>query len=440
MRSFSPASLLAPTLDALAEGALAWVVYVALVGTAAGRQSLGLVEFATAAGLGILLARRNRAPGVRACVLVTAMLLVGMAGWLADPSARASLAGAGISRAMGVHAPGWLLGATVWRGFAHRDPASDDRVTSRLLTLGFPLLALPWLIHLGPTPGAGAGELLFGSGLFVAASLLAIAHGRIASLGLDPAAASAAWTRTVVAVTAGLAGVALAGTAVLDASLASLAGIVGVPLVEVLAAFGRLVAPIAAMLAAPLRASTASPSPLAQPETARPAADSVVSASPASPLAGVVLLLLAAVGITLLVRYRHLLQSPRIRPPDARREERSFVRPHLRLRLALPGLRAVLPHRQPAPADAATAYVAALHVLAADPELARNPAESPLVHAARLRARGFGGLALPLLAADFQLERYGARRLPAREHARAVSRWQRIRTRVSRTSSPARSR
>ena len=53
--------------------------------------------------------------------------------------------------------------------------------------------------------------------------------------------------------------------------------------------------------------------------------------------------------------------------------------------------------------------------------------ETPIAHASRLRGDGTGGLALDLLAADYQLTRFGGVDLSRAEERRALSRWQHIR-------------
>jgi hypothetical protein len=58
------------------------------------------------------------------------------------------------------------------------------------------------------------------------------------------------------------------------------------------------------------------------------------------------------------------------------------------------------------------------------------PAESPAEHAARLRASGTSGspgLALDLLAADYELVTFARVHLSEREERRAISRWRRLR-------------
>ena len=83
--------------------------------------------------------------------------------------------------------------------------------------------------------------------------------------------------------------------------------------------------------------------------------------------------------------------------------------------------------RSGAPVDAAGAYRAALEALATDPFTRRAPGETPIFHARRLRGDGAGGLGLELLAADYQLVRFGGIGLSGAEERRAMMRWRLIR-------------
>ena len=85
--------------------------------------------------------------------------------------------------------------------------------------------------------------------------------------------------------------------------------------------------------------------------------------------------------------------------------------------------------RRGRPGDAVAAFLAVLRTLEPDEELRRDPAETPAAHARRLRAAGTGTIELDLLAADFELARWGGRRSSPAEDRRAVGRWDRLRGR-----------
>ena len=82
--------------------------------------------------------------------------------------------------------------------------------------------------------------------------------------------------------------------------------------------------------------------------------------------------------------------------------------------------------REPVPTTATEAYLAALRHLETNPDLARQPSEGAAAHVDRLRRDSIEPEALPLLAADFQLEQYGARTLTPAETTRAIGRWRRL--------------
>jgi hypothetical protein len=79
------------------------------------------------------------------------------------------------------------------------------------------------------------------------------------------------------------------------------------------------------------------------------------------------------------------------------------------------------------PGDAAAAYTTLLDDLADRPRVARSDGESPAEHARRIRAAGDGAVGLDLLAADYELVRFGGRTLTPGETSRAVARWRRLR-------------
>ncbi len=470
MRWFSRADLLPAALDALAEGSLLWVVYVTFAVSGSAGSRLGLAEFALAAGLGLALVRRS-SPGRRSRAGILAVaLLAGFAGWLADPSVRAAIAAGGPLAASGGsvggtigaggtagpgaaatfaggaagqvaavarHVPGWLLGVAVLRGAAHREAADDDRVVGALLAAGSPALAVPWLLHVGSADLRFAVPALLGSLLFVASSLLAIGFGRLRALGIAPHESSGgrAWTWLVLGVTALTGGLAVVAALMLGAPLEALLSAVLGPLAGALAAGAALLAPLVAPVWSAAAGLVGSLPALPHPGGAAPvpaatrpelAAGSAAPGGP-SPVVIAAVVLGALVVLVALVRYRHVFASPRPWKPERTPEDRHFVVPHVSLGLRLPGLRPRLgrPGGR-APADAPSAYLAVLRALERHPELRRRPSESPAGHAGRLRGLGFPGATLGLLAADFELARYGDRALSGREHRRALSRARRL--------------
>lgn len=424
---------------ALAEGAWLAVVYSATSLALRNRVELGLWPFAIAAAVGLLIVRRlpprRVAPLVVGAAVVGAAVVGGAAGWLVDERARALLGHGALEAALASHPAGWLLGAALWRGTRHRDPASDDLVVGSLLRWGIIGLSVPWLVGWNLIAGRAvfAAQALPATLAFVAAGLVAVGVTRLDALerasGLD-------WRRNRAWLALLLGAVAL--VVAIGMPVAFLLGASGEVLVRVLLGpfagagevVGRVVGPLADRIASGLGGPGA---PAGEP-VGRPGP----GPGPIWPVVpswvGVVLAIALPVlvaGAFVFVRRRLGQIRPAVFPPPrparpARFEERRFVRPARALRLPRPSLpRLGWPGARP-PATASEAYRRLLAELDT-PGLGRAPTETPAAHARRLRATGRGGLALDLLAADFELERYGRVRLTAAEVRRAISRSLRLR-------------
>ncbi|HET7703685.1 MAG TPA: DUF4129 domain-containing protein [Candidatus Limnocylindrales bacterium] len=372
---------------------------------------------------------------IAALALVSAGVLAGI---LASPDARAALA-AGPGPAIGAHLGGWTAGLAVLRGFAHaRLPLAEGTVT-RLLGIGVPGLAIAALLGgaIGePYRARFLADALGASIIFVASAVLALAFARLGAVGADggfdwrrnPAWLGLTILLLVVAIVVALPLSAVAGTAI--SVLVSVAlgplfviglatgldrtarRVLGFMIVAVVIAFLLARGPGGALLpeaAAPGTAGQGEPSPVEQ----------MITVS-----LGGLLLLAGVVGILFLVA----LWMRRVRPPDdGVIEERTIdtggEAPVSRRRRTRFG-------RRTDPVGAAAAYVALLEDLARHPDVRRDPAETPIEHAARLRAIGRSDLSLHLLAADYALDRYGGVELPAREDRRGVRRWRTLRRRL----------
>ncbi len=448
MRWSWPADLLPTTLDAIAEGSLLWVLYVAFAVSGSGGSHLGPAEFVIAAALGLVVARRSASAHGPRVALYALALLAGCAGWAADPGVRSTLATAAPAAALGRHVPGWLLGVAVIRGAAHRDAADDDRVVGALLAAGTPVLAVPWLLHAGPPDPRFVAPTLVGSLLFVTSGLLAIGFGRLRALGIAPHESTGG--RTWIGLTAGVTvvmgvvavGAALALGTPIAALLATLAG----PVAGALAAAGSVLAPLVApawsALSRVLAALPSAPAPVGgggSTVTLPGPSAAVASTGGPSPFVVAAVALAAAVAVGLLVHCRHVFASPRPWKPERRTEEHVFVRPHVSLALRVPQAR---PHLwragRRAPADARAAYLQVLAELERHPDLRRQAAESPAMHARRVRGLGLSDAALALLAADFELARYGDRTLSGPETLRGLSRARRLHREIRQRGAPIR--
>jgi hypothetical protein len=144
---------------------------------------------------------------------------------------------------------------------------------------------------------------------------------------------------------------------------------------------------------------------------------------------------LAGGGLLVLAVIAGVLILARIWMRETRRESPGDVAEERVIDPGVPGERATFTRRGWAighratgpPADASAAYVALLRDIDGREAVRRLAAESPAEHAGRLRAAGAGALGLDLLAADYELERFGERRLAPAETTRAIARWRRLR-------------
>jgi hypothetical protein len=434
------AELLPGALDALAEGSLLWVGYVALASLGSGRARLGPLEFVLVAALGVVASRWAGVQHARRFLLPTLALAAAVVGWIADPVVRETLVGPDPAAALARHLPGWLLGLALLRGAAHTDPADDDRVTSALLAVGVPALAIPWLLPAVNHRPDLAAPVLLGSLVFVASGLLAIAFGRLQALGLAPheSRGGRAWTMVAITITALMGGLAIGAALLLGAPIQLLVAAALGPAARFLALLLAWLAPLLAPIwtaLAPIVGSIRLPG--VGPATSGGTPPGPVPVGPVPPASApppfvpFLVALAALLALALLIRYRRVFNSPRPWKPERGAEERVFVPPHMALDLRLPWRRPRLrlPHR-PAALDAPGAYLQVLAELARHPDLRRDVAETPAAHARRIRGRGLSDAAFGLLAADFELVRYGDRTLSDRETRRGISRAQRLRREI----------
>ncbi|MFZ5852942.1 MAG: DUF4129 domain-containing protein [Chloroflexota bacterium] len=440
MRSRLPAEAADRLLAALpgAATALAEAAWLAVVSSAVSLAlhdpaGLGLWSFALAAGAGLLIVRHSPSRWVPPLV-VGAAVLGGAVGWLADERARALLGQGSLEAALASHPAGWLAGIALWRGARHRDPASDDLVVGSLLRWGIIGLGVPWLVgwNLGAGRAVFAAQALPATLAFVAAGLVAVGVTRLDALGRASGLdwrRNRAWLALLVGAVALVVAIGLPVTLLVGASGEVLVRILLEPFASAGEAASRFVGPLADRIASGL----AGPAGPASEPTVPPAPGSGLALPSMPSWIGVILAIalpVLVVGAAVFVRRRLGRIRPAVTPParpagPGRFEERRFVRPALALRLPRPSLpRLGWPRARPI--TASEAYLRLVAELDT-PGLVRAPTETPAAHARRLRASGGGGLALDLLAADFELEQYGRVRLTAAEVRRAISRSLRLR-------------
>jgi len=410
-------------LVAAAEGGWVAVVYAALDVVAFHRgATLGMLPFVVAAGLGLAIARsgdRSQASDR----LVGAFVVVGaaLAGLLLEhPPALTD----------GLLLPGpWCLALAAWRGLRRGDANGDDVAMSDLLARGGPGLAIPWL--LGTVGGSGTtaflAPALVGTLVFVAAGLAAIGLARLERLARDDgagAAESGMWLR--------LLGLVVGGTAIAGLPVALL---IGVPLrAFATAVFGPVVDAFAALARG---AGELLPSAGLAQGSGVPGGASAGGPVGGAPDAGVLALLLLGVPLLLLIVALVVLARDRApgahagRPAPGDEPERRFERPQLNVHLPHVGRPAFLRRRARA-MTATGAYLAVLGQIAAEPTLARAPAETVRIHARRVAPTT--GYQLNLLAADYEREQYGAGPVSPAETRRALRRARDLAARWSRAA------
>ena len=418
-RAPTRADVLVPLLACLVEGA-AIAVIDALFAAGRGREPLGPFVYALFAAIGLLWVRRAppdaERPGLVALSAIVFVVSAALAGGVAALSA-------GFPGELIGEPAAWLGVIAVVRGTVHRDPEEEDVVVADLLRFGIPLLTIPWLLSVA-LPPASRGAFIAGAFpatvLFAGAGLLALGLARLEALAI---ASGVDWRRNrawllllggvVLLVLAVAIPAALLVGEPLERILGGLVGPLAVLFTPVAALVGFLLMPIIGFIVDLLRSLLR---PFQDPNPAPPSGapgpfeppivDPTPPGDPGAVLAVITIVVIVA-GLILLAglarrRYRG---SRRASTPD---EEHEFVPPSLSVHLP----RWRRPARVGAPATATGAYLAFL----ADAEraggaVARRPNEGPETHARRVADAGLAPA--PLLAADYELERYAGTR-PAR--------------------------
>lgn len=441
-----------PTLLALvAEGAWVAVLYAFLRGAAQEEIQPGLLVFTGFAAAGLLVGRalaprlgdRWPAAAVVAAGLATA------AGWLSDGGTWSALLSSEPLSALGTNPGGWLTGLAFVRGVAYvRPPGSGGAVRSPM-PIALPLIAVTFLVGgMIAEPGRSAfrDAALVSTVVFVASATLAVALGRAGTLGRAGGfdwRSNPAWYGLLLVVVAGILLVAVPAAHAVGPLVVVVIAVLPVPLlfVGLVVGFDRrllkvllVLLGIVAVLIVIFRLFS---SGAVLPETG-PAGQA--PAQPPTPdwliiTGGMLLLVLVAVAVAVLAAL-WMRQAP-LREGGDVAEERTIDR-GLAGRSRLPRRTRFRLRRRDEPTDAPTAYLATLGELASDPALERHADETPAEHARRLRGIERGRpieVAVGLLAADYELARFGGAALTPAEHRRALARWRRVRALVRRPGS-----
>lgn len=430
---------LLPVLAIVAEGAWLAVVYVAVETTIDGRVPLlGTFELAAAAGLAAIAVRRGLLrPDDRPLTFFAAAASVGVLGWLWDDRARALLLAGDLAAAIAVHPGGWLLLVAILRGVG-RGFEIDDRALTRLVLLGVPALAVPWVIG-----QLGADDLrpvfvesaFVASLTFVSAGFMAAGLARLQEIGRETGIdwrTNRSWLGTVLGVLAIVLAIGVPAAWLLGLPVETVTrGLIG-PVASLLGYLLLALAFVAAILSAGLyevlsRLGFSLPPPLSPAEAARLTRLREYSIEQLEGPIVTVIVLWAAVALLAIIVIRTWVRRRARTRGGVGTEERSFSIPQRAFRLELPRISGLRRRRRTGPPrDAVAAYLAVLDDLAThDEPHARRDAESPHAHAARI--------AIPevsTLQADYALARYGLRRLTDAEQRRAVRRWRRLRDRL----------
>jgi hypothetical protein len=441
MRSSWGASYLLPAAQVVAEGSWLAVAYAALQAVTGQPPWLGPLELAAFAWAGMWWGRRSRwrSPSVEALGLPLLALLSGSFGWILDPGVRHALLAGEPLVALSLHGAGWLAAIAFWRGEVHRSREDDDAIQDRLLRWAIPGLAIPWAVgHLaaeGALEQDFAAAAFIGTVFFVASAFIAMGLARLeavrASTGSDWRS-NRSWVGVVVVVALAVTLVAVPAAAMLNVPVRSLMVALLGPLQSVLLLMLLLATPIIVVAAAisdivgPLLPEGITLGRLTLPDFGVDGRQ-IATAAPVLIFYVVVALILAVelviVGAILWLRWQERKRM-RIEPSDAF-EERSIVVPPAAG--ARPRAAAPRPARQRRGSGPVSAYLEALDLLERDGRWARQPHETPALHAARAQHDGLAAPALARLAAAYQLARYAGRQLPEAERRRAPSRLAAIR-------------
>ena len=442
MRSSWPAERLIgwllPVLAILAEGAWLAVVYVAVETAIAGAPPLlGPLELAVAAGAAAVAVRRGWLhPDEHPFTFFALLVGVGIVGWLWDGQARSLVIAGDPAAAIGLHPGGWLMLVAAMRGVG-RGHEIDDRALTRLVLIGVPSLALPWIL------GQFAGDELrpvfvedafVASLTFVAAGFTAAGLARLQEIGHETGVdwrTNRSWLGTVLGVLAIVLAIGIPGALLLGLPVDTVARALIGPVVGIIGYVFLGLALIAAVLSTLLYEALSSlgfaiPPPMSPAELARlPLVREYTIEQLSGPIVTVAIAwaamaLLAVIVIRTWIRRRSRGQL------RGGTEERSFRIPQRSFRLEMPRLGVPRSRRTGPPTDAIGAYLAALAFLGDhEPARARRDAESPRAHATRVEIPEISAL-----QADYALARYGHRRLTDAEHRRAIGRWHSLRDRM----------
>lgn len=435
--------LLPDILAALAEGAWLSVIAALLAAGAHETAHLGPLGFAIAAIVGLVAGRTLGSRPNWPVIAVVLTFAAGAAGWLATPEVRDAVGRLDLGAASGNSLGSWLAAVAFLRGTAHAHAAGSRGAMERLIAVALPGLAIPILIGgamSDPWRSRFIDDARIGTVLFLIAGTVGVGVARLAALrgpaGFDWRG-NRAWLLLLVVLVlaislialpaAGVVGpavqVAIAALLLPALALGTIAGFRQVSRRAVLiylVVFAVLLIGVTALSSAPKLAPQAGPG---EDAGQLQAASDPTAGYAIVGIALVVVFVLAVLFLARLWSRDALARQAGDVPEERWIDTGEPTAPQARFG---PWRRRSRPR---APASAAEAYLAALEDLERLPDARRRPAESPAEHAARLRGTVHGALALDLLAADYEIVRFGASPLTPAEDRRAIGRWRRLRER-----------
>jgi hypothetical protein len=438
--------ILPPLLALVAEGA--WVATAYALVQAASDESvlLGPIELALVAAVGSLAARGGalRLGSRWPAVAVGCAVVAGLAGWAWSPATRDLLLSDGLPAAIRSHPGGWLAGLAFVRGLAHGGRHQDAGRLGSLLPIGVAVACTSFLLGgalAEPGRAVFVGAAMTDVVVFVACALVALALARIRELGGSGGfdwRRNPAWLGLLVTLVAGILLVAVPASFALGPLVILVVALLPVPLffAGLLTGVDRrgwrtLVGVTAvALLVIVLVRMFAGPNASSEGAGGGPGGSTVPPEQAWMTVAAWTFFL---VGIAIVVA---LLAAVWMRQALSRGDEDVAEERSIDYGQGAPGRtpRRFRFERRSAtagpPTDAVQAYLATLRELASIEAWRRRARETPAEHARRLRASGEPpfGPAVDLLAADYELARFGSRKLTAAEERRAVGRWRRVRT------------
>ncbi len=436
-----------PTVLALvAEGAWIAVVYAFVEAASGHGMALNAAWFAVLAAAGLVggTAGPRRMPRTWPVAAVALTALAGVAGALVGDETRAALASGDPIAAVAFHPGGWLAGLAFFRGIAAARPGHADDDPSTLMPGALTVILGMLLVGSAlrePARAAFLGAALPSTVVFIAAGTVAPALARMRSLGQYTGfdwRRNPAWLGLLGVLVIGILAVAVPAAYSLGPLVVLVVAALPVPLFIVGMFSGvdwrllrRAVLPLLLVFGVVVVLRLFFGPGSRQPQQTGPG----FSPGPSdvtSPVVAVTVsvLFFAALAVTIAVLAAIWMRQVRTRSDDDVAEERVIDRgeveapehPHTRRRW----------RRRPEPQDAPSAYLAALEDLDRSEAYRRLAPETPGEHARRVRTQlapsqpPFGA-ALELLAADYELARFGDAALTDAEHRRAHGRWLRIR-------------